>query len=173
VNKAIKGDPVKKLPRVPSRTTLGFAFSILDRALREGLLERKFGKDEVAEVCEWFTIDGELECVFCGSRDVMRWDHLVPVRYGGSTVLGNMVPSCQPCDDSKQHYDFEEWMMKSTKGSLKARGVVNIKARIKKLKRYQEKYNFHPKDVDNLIPEQISKKIAKLRKELELFLNVS
>lgn len=161
---------MKKLPRVPSRTTLGFAFSILDRAVREGLLERKFGKEEVAVVCEWFSKEGEVGCVFCGLRDVKRWDHLVPIRFGGSTVLGNMVPSCQLCDDSKQHYDYKEWMKKTNKGSLQDRGVLDIDERIKKLGEYQNRYKFEPKDVEELIPEQIRQKVENLRNELEAFL---
>ena len=63
------------------------------------------------------------ECVFCGNREVKRWDHLVPVMKGGETVLGNMVPACARCDDSKQAFPFEEWMVSDAKWSPKSRGV--------------------------------------------------
>src|SRR6185436_7000990 len=49
-------------------------------------------------------------CVYCGSTEVRRWDHLVAVMVGGETVVGNLVPACQPCDDSKQHRAYAEWM---------------------------------------------------------------
>jgi HNH endonuclease len=76
--------------------------------LQEGLARRKFGLPEIAQTIEFF---GEpLSCVFCGSLEVKRWDHLIAVTHSGETVLGNMVPACASCDDSKQHKSFEEWM---------------------------------------------------------------
>lgn len=77
-----------KLPRVPARTTTGFAFSMVDRALRERLAERKFGRAEVEKVLEHF--GDPPNCAFCGDERIARWDHLVPVTRGGDTVLGNM-----------------------------------------------------------------------------------
>ena len=81
-----------KLPRVPGRTTPGFAFSILDRAISECLSRRQFGAVEIKQVIEFFDIDPP-ECVFCGATPVSRWDHLVPINGGGETLLGNMVPA--------------------------------------------------------------------------------
>jgi len=43
-----------KLPRTPQRTTPGFAFSMVERCLRDGLGRRKFGAPEQQEVLNFF-----------------------------------------------------------------------------------------------------------------------
>jgi hypothetical protein len=126
---------VAKLPRVPQRTTPGFVFSILDRSIKDCLSRRQFGLVEIKQVIDFFG-EGPPECVFCGSAAVARWDHLVPITSGGETVLGNMVPSCARCDDSKQHRPYEEWMLSEGPSSLKGRGVTDVEARIERLKEY-------------------------------------
>ena len=37
-------------------------------------------------------------CQFCGSRDDLTFDHLVPRSHGGQTVWGNVVAACSPCN---------------------------------------------------------------------------
>src|SRR5438128_636464 len=84
------------------------AFKYLERALQEGLGRRQFGSADKRQAKEFF---GEpLSCVYCGSNNWERWDHLVPAISGGESVLGNMVPACQPCDDSKGRRPFDSWM---------------------------------------------------------------
>src|SRR5687767_7943079 len=93
-------------PKTPGRCTPSFAFSYVDRAIREGIGRRLFGIAEQDLAIDFF--GGEpATCVYCGSVDFDRWDHVVPVRAGGETVLGNMVPACQPCDDAKQHFAYD------------------------------------------------------------------
>src|SRR5207245_2472083 len=93
-------------PKVPGRMTPSFAFGYLERAIQEGLGRRAFRRSEVERAIDFF---GEpLTCVFCGNEKVTLWEHLVPVARGGETVLGNMVPSCQRCNDSKHHKHFDE-----------------------------------------------------------------
>lgn len=46
----------------------------------------------------------ELDCHYCGRselRSVMTADHLLPLRLGGKTAPGNIVPACSPCNRSK------------------------------------------------------------------------
>lgn len=104
------------LPRALARTTSGFAFSILNRALLEGISDRKFGAAEMRRLLEYFGSD-QPRCVYCGAIELARWDHLIPVKAGGDTVLGNMVPACAPCDDSKRDLDFAQWL-RTRKGGI-------------------------------------------------------
>jgi hypothetical protein len=117
-----------KLPRAPQRTTPGFAFSILDRALKECLGARQFGRKEMVEVLGFFEM-AHPESAFCGSPAVRRWDHLVAVTQNGESVLGNMVPACARCDDSKRSLPFEEWMTSEAEGSPQRRGINDIAGR--------------------------------------------
>ena len=98
---------------------------MVERALLNCLATRRFGLGEIEQVLEFFGFDPP-ECVYCGSHEVQRWDHLVPVKEGGETVLGNMVPACARCDDSKRHLSFEEWVKSDSESSLKNRGIKEI-----------------------------------------------
>ena len=162
-----------KLPKSPSRTTTGFAFSILERAIRESFAERDFSNSEKESILAFFNPD-EPECVFCGSRDVGRWDHLVPVRNGGDTILGNMVLSCSRCDDSKQHYDFEEWMRGNSQYSPTSLGVEDLEERIEKIKAYAKEYSYSPKSINKRLNKKERERLEKImavlqtaRKDLE------
>lgn len=162
-----------KHPLPPERTTPGFAFSILDRALRDCLSERKFGIAEIAQVCAFFGGDN-LECVYCGSMDVARWDHLVPIKFGGDTVIGNMVPACSRCDDSKRDISYDLWMRGKANGPPENRSINDIEERIFRLNEYQTRFGYHPKELsERLSPEEmkalssIQSRIVALRKEID------
>ena len=40
----------------------------------------------------------KFSCQFCGSRDDLTFDHLLPRSRGGHTVWGNVVAACSPCN---------------------------------------------------------------------------
>jgi hypothetical protein len=54
-------------------------------------------------------------CVFCGegatreNRGIVP-DHLVPVTEHGELVLGNVVPACQRCNDSRGNGDWRAYL---------------------------------------------------------------
>ncbi len=133
-----------ELPKTPQRTTPGFVFPTVERALKECFFVRQFGQQEIMEVLGFFTPNSR-ECVFCGNPDVKRWDHLVPISNGGDTVLGNMVLACSQCDDSKQGKSFEEWMNSDAPLSPKSRGIKDIDRRIERIHNYVRHFNYTPK----------------------------
>lgn len=130
-----------KLPRVPHRTTPGFAFSIVKRALIESIAVRQFGKLEIAQVVAFFGEDPPT-CVFCGDTPIRRWDHLTPVSKGGDTTLGNMVPACATCDDSKGSSRVDVWALGDAPKSPRTQGVRDIDRRLSKIREYVAKYSY-------------------------------
>jgi len=165
-----------ELPRIPQRTTTGFAFSMIDRAIKEGLARRQFGKAEVKEVLSFFNTSPP-ECVFCGSTDVKRWDHLLPISEGGETVLGNMVPACSRCDDSKGKRYFKEWINSNAECSPKNRGIKDLKQRIKRIEAYMKHFDYTPRVVEHGLNQsekrrltQIRQRIQEVRTDIELFI---
>lgn len=49
-------------------------------------------------------------CVYCGAeRCRISADHIIPVRLGGKTVLGNLAACCFQCNISKGPKPLEEW----------------------------------------------------------------
>jgi hypothetical protein len=131
------------LPKVPQRTTSGFAFSIVQRAMFESLTRRKFATREILEVLAFFGADPP-ECVFCGDPNVARWDHLVPIKAGGDTVVGNMVPACSRCDDSKRHLPYMEWALSNAPHSPKSRQIPSLEQRLDRIAAYVTKYEYAP-----------------------------
>ncbi len=158
-----------KLPRAPKRITPAFGFSyIAERAIREGLGRRQFGDDEMAKVVEWFAqYEPQPACVFCGSPDVRRWDHLIPIREDGETVLGNMALACQPCDDSKGKKPFEEWMSGTAEQSPKNRSIANVDERIKRLKAYMKAFGYAPLALESRLTAEERTRLSGVRSGLE------
>ena len=162
-----------KLPQAPQRTTPGFAFSILDRALIECLGARQFGQTEMAQVLDFFGMT-QPECVFCGSPEVRRWDHLVAVTRNGESVLGNMVPACARCDDSKRSLPFEEWMSGHAQGSPQSRGVGDVTERIQRIQAYVQHFGYRVNPLEERLDEaeldrlaEIRLRLAELRQEVD------
>lgn len=165
-----------ELPRAPQRTTTGFAFSFVDRAIQEGLADRKFGPKEMAAVIEHFGT-ARPQCAYCGDEHVARWDHLVAVNCGGDTVLGNMVPACSRCDDSKRDVPFEEWMRSDAQHSPKSRRIPDLDQRIIRLHEYTARYAYSPRDAEERLGvaereelTRLRQSLLALRKEIEQFL---
>ncbi len=54
-------------------------------------------------------------CVFCGegptaeNRGIVP-DHLIPATGHGELVIGNVVPACQRCNDSRGNYDWHGYI---------------------------------------------------------------
>ena len=162
------------LPKTPNKTTSSFAFVGVRRALLNGIVVRRFDKPEMSKVIAFFG-RGQA-CIFCGDKPIRRWDHLVAISKGGDTVLGNMVPACARCDDSKGASDFREWALGDAKYSPKTRGVSGIEERLVAIDKYVEKYGYSPqlpKDRLNADEFQELKRLRadsrRLRKDFDTF----
>jgi len=155
-----------KLPKVPQRTTPAFAFSIVRRALLEGIAVRQFGKPEIVEVVAFFGEDPP-GCVFCGATPIRRWDHLTPISKGGDTTLGNIVPACAKCDDSKQDSPFEVWALGSAPNSPRSRAVRDIDRRLSKIREYVAKYSYSPRPPEERLNSEELRQFEILRADLQ------
>ena len=48
-------------------------------------------------------------CIYCGSPDNIRIDHIVAINQGGADALWNLAPACERCNCSKGDRPVEEW----------------------------------------------------------------
>lgn len=48
-------------------------------------------------------------CFYCGSREPMTIDHIIPLARGGRHTIGNVLPACKSCNCSKQERLIVEW----------------------------------------------------------------
>jgi len=49
-------------------------------------------------------------CCYCGCRDHLAADHLIPKKRGGPNVGDNLVWACRTCNSSKGARDVLEWL---------------------------------------------------------------
>src|SRR5215207_601465 len=132
------------MPKAPTKITAARALYTLDRAMRERLLDHVFGTEHLLRAAEYFQQAGVAGCIYCGSPHIERWDHLVSVRMGGATVLGNMVPACQPCDDSKGSKDYRAWLSGPARHNP-ARANPSLRAEIiQHVEAYQRHFTYVP-----------------------------
>lgn len=47
-------------------------------------------------------------CAYCPAP-ATTWDHITPVKAGGDSTLGNVVPACASCNASKGARDLFDW----------------------------------------------------------------
>lgn len=53
------------------------------------------------------------ECAYCGAKDGLEQEHIIPVNDGGTYRIGNIVPSCRKCNASKGAKSVDGWYGKS------------------------------------------------------------
>ena len=56
-----------------------------------------------------FTRDGAW-CLYCGGRERLQIDHVVPRTAGGSDAPHNRVAACHSCNHAKDHQELRTWL---------------------------------------------------------------
>lgn len=74
------------------------------------------------------------ECAYCGAKDGLEQEHIIPVNDGGTYCIGNIVPSCRSCNASKGAKSVDGWYRKSK---------VFDEERLQKLNEYRCKSNIN------------------------------
>lgn len=67
-------------------------------------------------------------CAYCGAR-ASGWDHIRPVRWGGTNERSNLTPCCWPCNRQKKDQHVEVWRMTKREREqwLRARGWMRVR----------------------------------------------
>lgn len=64
------------------------------------------------------------QCAYCEERPFEEWDHFVPLKHGGKSVPGNILPSCLQCNRSKHAENPFDWI--ETQGMELSRTVLQV-----------------------------------------------
>jgi hypothetical protein len=83
----------------------------------------------------------DVRCAYCGDPNT-EWDHLRPLVVkrrptGYISEIGNLVPSCAKCNQSKRNEHWRTWMMSKVPRSPASRNVPDLTARIARLEAYE------------------------------------
>jgi hypothetical protein len=54
-------------------------------------------------------VEGECCCAYCGAKDGLQWEHIIPKSRGGPDTIDNMVQACRACNQEKGARDPFEW----------------------------------------------------------------
>lgn len=92
------------------------------------LCENGLSTNEWKAVLDYFNH----KCAYCGSKEDLEQEHIVPVSAGGTYAIGNIVPACRKCNASKGNKNLDDWYRNS--------GVFDSE-RLEKLYEYRRKTN--------------------------------
>ena len=56
-------------------------------------------------------------CIYCGSKDNITVDHVIPIKLNGTHGIGNLVSACRSCNCSKGAKTITEWKMAKRKAA--------------------------------------------------------
>jgi len=115
----------------------------VSRGLRETVAPR-----QTMSPAEWLRVRQEFGdvCIFCDrkataeNRGIVA-DHLIPVTQFGELVLGNTVPACQTCNDSRGEKDWRTF--------LRNRFPGDAQAQIGKVEGHLAKYHYEPPTLES------------------------
>lgn len=94
-------------------------------------------KEEILECLSILGLDSEnLSCAYCGDK-CSEWDHFRPIvkdkgPTGFITEIGNLVPSCGNCNQSKSGAYWKMWILSDANESPKSRNIVDLEERIQR-----------------------------------------
>ena len=57
-------------------------------------------------------------CCYCGSKDNIQMDHLIPQIKGGQNAADNLVWACRSCNSSKRNRDVLVWLESKGWGAI-------------------------------------------------------
>jgi hypothetical protein len=101
----------------------------------------------------------EVRCAYCGDPST-EWDHLRPLvsdkrPTGFVSEIGNLVPSCGKCNQSKGNKEWSIWITSAARLSPKTRGVPNLDGRIARLRAYERWRPKTPVDFEAMVPKEL------------------
>lgn len=56
----------------------------------------------------------KFQCVYCGSKENLQKEHVIPFSKGGEYTIRNIVPACKSCNCSKKDKDLKDWYFKQS-----------------------------------------------------------
>ncbi len=108
---------------------IGNAQNLVVRNILSNIGQESFNKQDWAETMAYFSN----QCAYCGGEGDLLMEHIIPINRQalGEHRLGNLAPSCRPCNSTKADKDFREFL-------------DGDPDRIQKIEDYMESRNYVP-----------------------------
>ena len=147
--------------KMPTRVTIMGRRSSITNALINGIIPIiPPTDDQIREALKILEQDeNDVRCVYCGDP-ITEWDHLYPLirdkkHTGYITEIGNLVPACGKCNQSKGNFEWKDWMLGNAKQSPKSRNIHDIKKRICILEKYDRYFPRNKIDLKEIAGESL------------------
>lgn len=129
--------------RAPKRVKITARTSTITNSFVQSLIPEVPPDDaEVDEALEILAMSpDDPRCAYCGDP-MTEWDHFRPLvrnkmPTGYISEIGNLVPACGKCNQSKGSRDWREWITSSAPLSPKTRSISDLSDRIDRLGVYE------------------------------------
>jgi len=133
-----------KMPRA-SLMRLTRLESVLNNAFACAVLPADTPSDaELQETLQMLGMDPSgVRCVYCGDSWT-EWDHFRPIIQKGKPTwyfshIGNLVPCCGPCNQSKGGKNWRKWITSKARLSPKSRKVAILDQNIARLEAFESR----------------------------------
>jgi hypothetical protein len=96
-------------------------FGLQARAFQmKKFMELKTGKIQWSStVREWLREhEKPNECIYCGSKEALTTEHILPLSRGGPNITDNVIVACAKCNLSKGDKRLYEWKKLSSKDEI-------------------------------------------------------
>jgi hypothetical protein len=115
-------------------------------------------EDDVSEALRILGMsEDDIRCAYCGDA-ASEWDHLRPLVQakqptGYLSEIGNLVPACGKCNQSKGNKPWQDWIISSARLSPKTRNTKGLEGRIRRLRNYEAWRPRQPLDFRGIVGE--------------------
>jgi 5-methylcytosine-specific restriction endonuclease McrA len=101
----------------------------------------------------------DIRCAYCGDV-ATEWDHLRPLVQnklptGYVSEIGNLVPACGKCNQSKGNKPWQDWINSTARFSPRTRKTKDLETRIRRLREYESWRPRQPLDFKELVGEEM------------------
>lgn len=136
----------------------------VSRGLREIVAPR-----QTMQTAQWQRLKDEFggRCIFCDGAETKENrgivpDHLIPVTRFGELVIGNTVPACQTCNDSRGDGDWRPF--------VRAKFPGNPEEQIGRIEEYLKQHPYHPPSPETALSLDERAEYLQLLKEWDVLL---
>jgi len=112
---------------------IGNSQNLLVRNILSNLGDETFGERDWSNTKEFF----DNCCAYCGSNEKLIMEHAIPINKTmmGEHKLGNIIPSCNSCNNKKGSKSYDDFLGEETD-------------KIQKIEDYMQSKNYHPLNED-------------------------
>lgn len=168
---------VKKLFKMPVPVKITGRTSSITNAFFNGIIPViEPSVDDIEEALSALGMDeNTVCCAYCGDK-ITEWDHLNPLiknkrPTGYITEIHNLVPACGKCNQSKGNKPWKEWILSGAAQSPATRGVPDLDERIRRLEKYEKKFEPAKIDIESIIGEELWSQHLSNLERLHSFMN--